>query len=546
MNIEALLEAEKRGILPDQMKGVLDEARRRGLVDGEKTAKPAMPANLKPDVSQLDAALLGAGQGMFLGASDEASGLVQGVRAAASDFGGGGSVFDDDRSFTGRAKARFNKGYEQGRDGVRSALEQARDDYPMTTLAGEVTGSMALPIGAVGAAKNAPQGADAARRALTLGTNVAKAGGSGAGMAALYGFNQGEGGLQPRLDDAFQDAQTGAMIGAAIPFAGAGVQKAANALSRRGARRAAVKSAQTGAGQKAAAQDLYNQVDQSGVEITPEAFARLRSSMGSAMDDVGLDRLPGPGSLTPKAKRVNDIAQNMADKLDGQADASLSFKSLDQLRRHAGNAAADAAPFTGKATTDAAAGSAAIGQIDDFVEGLASDDVVSGDLDALQDLLPKAREAWQRMSKTRMVEDAIENSDNYLSGRASGIRNQFKRIYSNPKAMRGFSEEEKKLIKRVASGSLPEQLLYLAGSGMGNLATMGLGLSGGPVTTAMALAASGGLRKGAEMNANRNAQIARALIASGKADDVAQISASPEVRRITQALLQRTVPVLPQ
>jgi hypothetical protein len=184
-------------------------------------------------------------------------------------------------------------------------------------------------------------------------------------------------------------------------------------------------------------------------------------------------------------------------------------------------------------------------KIDDFVMGLGPNDVDAGDVAALQDALPKAREIWARMSKSQMLDDAMDAGGNYLSGAASGIRNQFSRIIKSPKLSAGFSKPEIDAMRRVAQGTLPEQIVHILGGGLGKLtATAGGAIGGGVGGAAAGLAAGGMLSRASEKIVRRNAEIARALVASGKA--TGPIAASPEVRRIAEALAMRaTRPAIP-
>ena len=94
-------------------------------------------------------------------------------------------------------------------------------------------------------------------------------------------------------------------------------------------------------------------------------------------------------------------------------------------------------------------------------------------------------------------------------------------------------------MSRVAKGTIPEQVLYLASSGIGNLAAIGLGASMGPVGAVAGGAAAMGLRKGAEALANRNAEIARAVVANGGLNTLPV--ATNASRGIAEGLLRRAV-----
>jgi len=326
----------------------------------------------------------------------------------------------------------------------------------------------------------------------------------------------------------------GAALGGLIPVAGAGIQKFRQGRADSAAIKAAAKGAPTTDDLRAAGNAAYKAVDDAGVQIKPEAFDRTRATI---LDDLrantGFDELPGPGSLTPNASRVNEIMGQASAKMAGEPTAALPFKALDQMRRQAGAAAGNKMN-----PTDQAAGMSIITGLDDMVSKLGPDDVVAGDVAALQTALPKARETWAKMKKSQLIDDAMEAGGTYLSGASSGIRNQLKTLLKS-KAGRGFTDAERVAIQKVINGSIPEQLLNLAGGGLGQLATtISGGVAGGGL---LGLAAGAGLagatRKLAEKVTTGKAETLRAMIANGGLQAMPQISSAP--RDLIEALMQR-------
>lgn len=438
--------------------------------------------------------------------------------------------------FRARLGAIGPKTYDQALEEERAKEATFADKNPALSIGSEIGGAILSPIGVLGAGKAAlpavTGGTGAVAKALGLTERMGKSAASTAAQAGLYGFMEGEG-AEDRIENASGAAKVGAGIGAAIPVVGAGVQKVADAVVKGKAIRAAAANAPTTAARRAEGEALYDAIDAAGVQIKPQAFDRLRAQTDAALQGTGFDPLPGPGGLTPKAARVMQTGDEMAAEMAANPTAALPFKSLDQMRRRAGASAGD---MSNK--VESAAGSEIIGQVDDFVKGLQPGDVVAGDVKALQTLLPKAREVWSQMSKSQMIDDAIANSDNYLSGGASGIRNQFKNILNNPKKARGFTEAEKQVMRRVAQGTLPEQLLYLVSGGLGNLATIGGGaIAGGPVGAIAGAGVSAALRAGAGKVAGRNAELARAIMANGGLNTLPV--ASPQARTIAETLMRR-------
>lgn len=423
--------------------------------------------------------------------------------------------------------------YDQRRDHYRQQERLLEQSNPGAALTADIGGALLGALGPAGAIGTARAGAG-------MVTRLAASIPAGAGMAGTYGFMEGEG-----LDDRLSEGKTGAMIGAGAglvaPFIGAGVQKIADSAATKKAISAAVRGAKTSDDLLREGNAAYQAIDDAGVQIKPQAFDGARQRILDALrTKTGFDELPGPGSLTPNSARVAQIMQKSSEEMATDPTAALPFRALDQMRRQAGAAAGN---VTNK--TDQRAGMTVIEGLDDFVKNLGADDVVAGDVQALNTAIPKARDIWQRMSKSQLVDDAVAKSDSYLSGGASGIRNRFASMLRNDKLMRGFTEAEKKVLQRVAKGTLPEQILYLVSGGLGNLGTIGLGLAGGgPVGAAAGAGLSLGLRKGAESLANRNAEIARAVVASGKLNTLPV--ATDSSRRLIEALMRRGAAAVPQ
>ena len=334
-------------------------------------------------------------------------------------------------------------------------------------------------------------------------------GGSGGG---LFGFMEGEGGFEERRSDAVHQGIIGALLGSAIPAIGAGVGKVAKGRAARSAVRDAAKGAPSTDELRAIGSRLYQQVDDAGVQIKPAAFDRFRTATRDHLRSfTGFDELPGPGSLTPNTARVMDIMDQAGEIMAQEPSASLPFRSLDQMRRQAGSAAGNM-----MSKGDQQAGTAVIQQFDDFVRGLGPDDVVGGDVPALQSAIEKAREVWGRMSRSQVIDDAIEQSENYLGGGASGVRNQLARILRSPKLSRGFSEAEKIALRGALRGGVVEQAIGLAGGGIGRIAQIATGAATGGVGGAVAgLAGGQAARSMSEVLAMRAIEQARAAVASG-------------------------------
>jgi hypothetical protein len=410
-------------------------------------------------------------------------------------------------------------------------LDRFRQNEAGMSTAGRLTADI------TGAVLPAFAGFGLASKAATLPAAVTRGAAIGGGQGATMGFMEGEGGLQNRAADSMASAGLGAALGGIFaPAAGALTDKVVQGRANRAAIAEMIKDAPSSDDLRTAGNAAYRAIDDANVQIKPEAFNSARQRIAEALRaNTGFDELPGPGSLTPNTARTMEIMGQSAARMADDPTAALPFKSLDQMRRQAGAAAGN---VTNK--TDARAGVEVIQGLDDFVNNLSPDDVVSGDVAALQTMIPKAREIWSRMTKSQLVDDAIESgSNNYMGGAGSGIRNQFASILRNKKLSRGFNDLELAAMRKVVNGSIPEQFINLMGGGLGQLATMGGGLGLGGIPGFLAgSAVAAGARKASEAVVGRNAETARALIASGRAGALPQISQQP--RAVIEALIRRS------
>ncbi len=484
---------DPRTLTPEQRAlNVADNAERQAQIDA--MGQPEMGAAQEAP-GMAATALLGATQGATFGFGDE---IVARIMSA-------------DPNIT----------YDQALEQARGTLDKGRETNPGTALVSEIGGALAMPLGGM-------------KSTGKLGIDMLKGAAAGAGLSGLYGFGAGEGGFQERASNATDSAAWGAGIGLMVPALGAGIQRYRQGSANNAAVKAAAKGAPTTEELKAAGRAAYGAVDDAGVQIRPDAFDRTRASI---LDDLrantGFDELPGAGSLTPNSARVSEIMGQASTKMAADPTAALPFKALDQMRRQAGAAAGN---VTNK--TDQAAGMSIISGLDDMVAKLGPDDVVAGDVAALQSALPKARETWQRMTKSQRIDDAIEAGGDYLSGASSGIRNQLKNMLRNPKVAKGFSDAEKDAMRKVINGSIPERILNLAGGGLGQMATaIGGGAMGGVPGLLLGTAAATGTRKLAEKVTASKAETLRAMMANGGMKSYPQISQAP--RDVIERLMQR-------
>lgn len=164
--------------------------------------------------------------------------------------------------------------------------------------------------------------------------------------------------------------------------------------------------------------------------------------------------------------------------------------------------------------------------LDDFVDNLTSADVDSGDPYDLGANLAEFRRLWSRMKKSETIETLIYNAEHTASGFENGLRSEFRALLKNPKRMRGFTADERKIFEEIEQGTSKQKALRLLGKmsfgtrGGSNFLGGAIGMTAG----ANILGGAGAVvppavgyvaQKGADTNARNTAELARAMAATG-------------------------------
>jgi hypothetical protein len=247
------------------------------------------------------------------------------------------------------------------------------------------------------------------------------------------------------------------------------------------ARRAPVRTPAPSTDQlRASANALYDQADQAGVVIAPQAIQRLYNNIGPDVANFGYDANLHP-QIGMVLKRIED---------SGQGNATL--KHLDILRRVARNAGQS--PLN---PSQGALSGKIVSHIDDFIDNLQPADVVTGDAAKASAALKEARSLWSRMSKSEKIEAALENADTqagstYSGGNIDNATRQKLRpmLMRGNKQSKGWTTDEKAMLRRVVKGGgVTQRLLRTAGKlspeGSGLMAQLHLLMGGGGALSGM-------------------------------------------------------------
>lgn len=187
---------------------------------------------------------------------------------------------------------------------------------------------------------------------------------------------------------------------------------------------------------KKAANSIYREIDDLGVSVEANAYAKLVDKIGKETRRKGLD-----SDVTPAAnkavKRFEDMYGN---------DVPLS--EIETLREVAKGAAQSTNP------KEAMLGAMIIDTTDDFLDAAGSTVLTkASDGTNVGKRYKVARQLWGRHKKSEMIDQALKDADLQASGLENGIRIQFRKILSNPKKRRFFNAQEVAEMTKVVKGT---------------------------------------------------------------------------------------------
>jgi hypothetical protein len=433
--------------------------------------------------------------GGTLGLSDEAAGAA-GALGSLLSGGDAGRAFTD---FTDLERARAKLGREQqGLLGataeVAGSIFSGRPDLAATKVAGII-----------------PQAIEAGKGSVLPGV--------------IQGFASDDGSLLDRTRSGAAGGVVGGIGGTALGAAGAKLGDEATKLAQSFSNAKAVKGAPVLDDIRTAATDLFNSSKASGTAFTPQKFSQfavdlVRKAKGRSIDP----------DLDGEALLVYRRMAELANK-GNQSGRGVSLAELHNLRQKAQDVALTAEK--GRTKTFAQ-------DIVDGLDGLLSNpkpsDVIGGP-QAANDLL-EGISLWSRAKKMALLEEVITKAQYQKSGFENGLRLGFLNLLKNPKTRKLFTQAEIAEIERVGKGTLPANLLNIAGkfgfsksgNGLGGFlgGTAGFGL-GGPIGAAATALGASAARVGAEKLTQKAAERAVKAIATANLPQVAPKMLPPAV-----------------
>ncbi|KKN77949.1 hypothetical protein LCGC14_0355140 [marine sediment metagenome] len=212
---------------------------------------------------------------------------------------------------------------------------------------------------------------------------------------------------------------------------------------------------------------LFQKVRGSDAVISLDSYQNALAKLETSIFKSGFD------------SALHPIAASALKAISKRLGSELDMQDLMIVRRQIKNAA------NSLNRDEARIGSKMVAHIDDYVNGLTADDLVSGSAEKAGETLKKARRLWAKMSKSEEIDDIFEYARNQASGFENGLRIGFRALLKDKRRIKGFTKDEVKAMREVVAGNFTRNVLKRLGKlgpGTGqqtNMLGFGLGSGGG-------------------------------------------------------------------
>lgn len=188
------------------------------------------------------------------------------------------------------------------------------------------------------------------------------------------------------------------------------------------------------------ADEYYKASEDAGIVLKPET---VKDMVDKLTDELGRNGYH---------QRLQPTTAVALEELANVAGKPITLKGVDTIRQVVNGAAqvtnAKDMRMAGKV----------IKRIDEMVRNLDESKVMMGDAATGVPALLKARDAWARVKKAEIIEDALARAQRQANKSGSGgnidnaIRQQIGRIVNTPRLRRGFSKSELALMDKIVNG----------------------------------------------------------------------------------------------
>lgn len=237
-----------------------------------------------------------------------------------------------------------------------------------------------------------------------------------------------------------------------------------------------------------------------------QAFKDAKTS-GAVFNQESSSQLPSEieANLANTGKmnaRLHGDTLSVLDDMKNDPDINnLSLEDLHQYRQLFGQAVNNNLHPNGALKPDAMKANQAIDVIDNLINDAKNNPqahLATDNPDALASF-QKGMDLWSKSARANDIERIMDRAD-MMDQPATALRTGFKTLASNPKRMRGFSDEDQDLIRKAADISMPVDVLRSLGSRLIGVIAAGTGNLGGSLMAQGGSAVSRNLATQAQMN----------------------------------------------
>ena len=198
-------------------------------------------------------------------------------------------------------------------------------------------------------------------------------------------------------------------------------------------------------------------------------------------------------SLSPQTEQGKILAGDspftkMVDKIQQFRDKPVSLQAAQEIDEHLGDAI-DAHFTLGKLDKQGQKILELQSRFRNMVENAPVSEIAGGKQGF--EALKNARQEWSRAARLSDIERIVARAEQ-MDNPATGLKNGFRTLYNSPSRMRGFSPEQRFLIKKAAEGTMVGDALRTVGSRL--ISTMVGAMGGGAGGAAAGYIASTGSR----------------------------------------------------
>lgn len=193
---------------------------------------------------------------------------------------------------------------------------------------------------------------------------------------------------------------------------------------------------------------IYNELSESGIKLTPEAYKKMFDNVARAAKKSGLSKRT--------TKKSFGALKDLKDELGNAVDIA----DVDDLRKVVGGVAGDLDP------TEKSIARSMITEIDDFLDGVDTNGLIVPEGVNASNVGKKyaaARNLWGRARKSELVTEAIETAKGRASGFENGIRIELGKLAKNKKTKKFFTKQELNAIKDIEKGNFAQNFSKFLG-----------------------------------------------------------------------------------